>query len=255
MRPRTAARRFCGSMIPHASRGSPFILCRIVRPILSLRWAHLAERRSPPMRRVTRRRTDRALPGSASHVASHPGAPRFDAKQTPPCGAARARRAFGAPRDLRPVRSTAEILAVLRLLLRLRLPLRFCPLFLFDPLPQPVHCGRSGRQVAFYDIPYAIGLHLRLSVDNDIPCANDLAPRDLRCQFSGMLTQLRRSLANDLDVSFDGGLHVLVREKTSEINARCCPFNPHPAARDELQIVAIPECPGSHSGTASEYAS
>ena len=57
------------------------------------------------------------------------------------------------------------------------------------------------------------------------------------------------------DVSFEGGLQILIPGKTSEINLRCCPLDPRNAVRYVLQIVGIPEFPGSHSGTASENAS
>ena len=43
-------------------------------------------------------------------------------------------------------------------------------------------------------------------MDDEIPRTDDLAPRDIRCQISGLLAQLSGSLANDFDVSLDGGL-------------------------------------------------
>lgn len=79
--------------------------------------------------------------------------------------------------------------------------------------------------MALYDIPYSIGFYFGISVDDDIPCANDLTPWDVRRQISGTLVQLPRSLANDLDVSLDGGLQILVPEKTGEVDARCRPLN------------------------------
>lgn len=66
--------------------------------------------------------------------------------------------------------------------------------------------------------PYPIGLDLRVPVNDDVPRAYDLAPRDIRRQVPGLLAQLARSFANDLDVSFDGGLQILVAEKACEIN-------------------------------------
>jgi len=100
----------------------------------------------------------------------------------------------------------------------LRLPLRFCSFLFTDQLLQSADRGPQGGKVALYDIPYPIGLDLRISVDDDIPGANDLAPRDIGCQIPGMLAQLPRGFANDLDVSFGGGLQIIVAEKTSEIN-------------------------------------
>ena len=122
-------------------------------------------------------------------MASHQAVPRFDAIQILPSGAARVRHAFDVPRNWRPVRSTAEILAMMRAfrLLRVRLPLRLCSIFLVDQLLQLAHRDPQRGQVVFYDVPYSIRLDLRVSVDNDIPCANDLAPRNIGRQLSRML--------------------------------------------------------------------
>ena len=65
---------------------------------------------------------DRALPGTASRVASHRVAPRSAAAQSPLSGAARARHACGVLRNWRPVGSLAEVLAAVRLFLNEELP-------------------------------------------------------------------------------------------------------------------------------------
>lgn len=109
--------------------------------------------------------------------------------------------------------------------------------------------------MTFHHIPYSIGLYLCISMHDDIPCANDLAPRDIRRQISGLLAQLTRSFSNDLDVPLDGGLQILVTEETREIDIRRCPLDPGNAVRDVIQILGIPKFLGFQSGTASEYAS
>ena len=92
-------------------------------------------------------------------------------------------------------------------------------------------------------------------MDDEIPRTDDLAPRDIRRQVSGLLAQLSGSLADDFDVSLDGGLQILVLEETGKIDARSRPLNPRDAACDVFQVVGVAEFLGCHSGTASEYAS
>lgn len=101
--------------------------------------------------------------------------------------------------------------------------------------------------------PYPLRVDFRVTMDDDVPGADDLPPRNIRRQIACLLAKLSRCLADHFNVSLDECLQVLVARKSGQINTCGNSFNPPDAIHDMIEVVQIPRTL-VHKGTASRSA-
>src|SRR6185437_13388827 len=118
---------------------------------------------------------------------------------------------------------------------------------------QTIDRGVQRGHMILHHAPYPLRVDLRISMDDHVPCADHLSPRNIRRQIACLLTQFSGGLTNHFNVALDERLQILVSKESGEINAHGNPFNPPDTIRDMVEIVQIARTL-AHKGTASRSA-